>query len=114
MPTFPRRPGPATTAACPTPSPRTWSDNYEGRQTMQLHPYDVGVFHGLSDFFVAREMTDGLGSSIMALGDVIRSFKLEGHVGLCLLHQHYQIADNEYVLREFEGSTAYMRPTTTP
>ncbi|HKO89879.1 MAG TPA: hypothetical protein VJU61_01930 [Polyangiaceae bacterium] len=76
----------------------------------KLLPYDAAVFQGLQDFFVARDDLPKHRDNITSLGDVICNFELEKHLGLNLLHKHFEIAADEIVVREFADDAALIRP----
>jgi hypothetical protein len=77
---------------------------------IRLFDYDPRAFQTLSTFFAARDELARFRPLIREFGDLIRAYQLENHISLCLLHKHFDIADDELVLREFCDNTAYMRP----
>ena len=77
---------------------------------LQLQDYDVQVFQQLSDFFVARDDLERHRSNITQLGDIICNYDMEQYLAVNLLHKHFEITNDELVVREFVGDTAYMKP----
>jgi hypothetical protein len=81
-----------------------------GEQHVALLQYDADIFCRLNQFHDAKELLAEHESSITRLGDVICDYNLERHVGVNLLHKHFEISGDELVLREFIGNVAYMKP----
>jgi hypothetical protein len=75
-----------------------------------LPQYDVSVFHKLNDFHIARTILKQLGPAVTALGDVVCSHNLQDAVAANLLHKHFEIADSERIVRDYDGRKAYMKP----
>ncbi|WP_143140889.1 hypothetical protein [Nannocystis exedens] len=77
---------------------------------MKLVEYDPDVFRRLNDFFIARDELERRVQDVARLGNVITEYGLESSVGIHLIHKHFELADDELILREFEGDMATMRP----
>ena len=75
-----------------------------------MKDYDADVFDRLSEFNVAREALEQHKQSIILFGDVICNHGLEKDVGISFLHKHFDISQDEILIRQFVGNTAYMRP----
>jgi hypothetical protein len=80
---------------------------------LKLQDYEAGAFQTLSPFFSARDGLEQFKPLVKQIGDVICAHQLEKYVGISLLHKHFDIADDELVLREFCDNTAYMKPKKT-
>jgi hypothetical protein len=76
----------------------------------EVRDYDAGVFQRLNEFHVARDCLEENQESLAELGDLICLHGLYDRVGVSLLHKHFEIADNELVVREFVGDVSYMKP----
>ncbi|HTF54759.1 MAG TPA: hypothetical protein VK735_45575 [Pseudonocardia sp.] len=77
---------------------------------VDVRDYDVGVFQGLNDFPVARAYLGHSRDYVTELGDVICNYGLHDVVGVTLLHRHFEIAEEEMVVREFVDNVSYMTP----
>jgi hypothetical protein len=76
-----------------------------------LKSYDYNVFHSLSDFHLAKEKLDVYEKSIPSLGRIIYKYQFNDVVAINLLHKHFNISDEEIVVRTFQDQRlAYMRP----
>lgn len=76
-----------------------------------LKPYDYKVFHQLPDFHIARDKMENYESKISILGGIICKYNFNDVVGITLLHKHYELAEEEVIVRRFvDDKTAYMRP----
>jgi hypothetical protein len=75
-----------------------------------LTEYDASVFHDLHEFHIARAILKQLGQAVTSLGDFVCRYGLQDAVAANLLHKHFDITDDERVVREFVGRTAYMKP----
>ena len=75
-----------------------------------LRHYQAEVFQHLNPFHLAKRFIEGHQHSLIELGDVICRHNLQDHVGISLLHKHFNISDNELVVREFVNDVAYMKP----
>lgn len=76
-----------------------------------MRPYKAEVFLDLNPFHVAKRFLDAHQHSLIELGDIICRHNLHGHVGINLLHKHFNISDNELVVREFvDNDVAFMKP----
>jgi hypothetical protein len=76
-----------------------------------LKPYDYDVFHTLSEFHLAKEKLDVYEKSINLLGDIIYKYHFNDVVAINLLHKHFDISDDEIVVRTFQDKgLAYMQP----
>jgi hypothetical protein len=80
----------------------------EAVTTAAVRDYDVGVFQALNDFPIARDRLAADPESVLTLGDVICHYGLHDVVGVTLLHKHFEIADDELVVREFVDNVSYM------
>jgi hypothetical protein len=78
----------------------------------EVRDYDAGVFQRLNEFHVARNCLEENRESLAELGDLICLHGLHDRVGVSLLHKHFEIADNELVVREFAGNVSYIKPWT--
>jgi hypothetical protein len=76
----------------------------------EFREYDARVFQRLNEFHLAKDYLDENRTFLAELGDVICLHGLHGHVGLSLLHKHFEISDNERVVREFAGNVSCMTP----
>ncbi|WP_214367836.1 hypothetical protein [Pseudonocardia sp. H11422] len=75
-----------------------------------VRDYDVGVFQRLNDFQIAKRHLDDDRDYVAELGDVICRHGLHDVVGVTLLHKHFEISDDELVVREFVDNVSYMKP----
>ncbi|MEG4111251.1 MULTISPECIES: glycerol-3-phosphate ABC transporter substrate-binding protein [unclassified Microcoleus] len=76
-----------------------------------LTSYKPDVFDSLEHFFTARDLLEQAQDNMTELGAIIRSYGLQKQVGICLLHKHFDLADNERLVEEFDGHNAYVKPT---
>jgi hypothetical protein len=76
----------------------------------EVRDYDAGVFQRLNEFHVARDRFEESRESLVELGDVICLHGLHYRVGVSLLHKHFDISDNELVVREFVRNVSYIKP----
>ncbi|MEG4799182.1 glycerol-3-phosphate ABC transporter substrate-binding protein [Microcoleus sp. ARI1-B5] len=76
-----------------------------------LTSYKRDVFDSLEHFFTARDLLEQAQDNMTELGAVIRRHGLQKQVGICLLHKHFDLWDNERLVEEFDGNNAYVKPT---
>lgn len=76
-----------------------------------LTSYKPDVFDSLEHFFTARDLLSQAPDNMAELGAIVRRHGLQKQVGICLLHKHFDLADNERLVEEFEGNNAYVKPT---
>lgn len=76
-----------------------------------LTSYKSDVFDSLEHFFTARDLLEQAQDNMTELGAIIRRHGLQKQVGICLLHKHFDLSDNERLVEEFEGNNAYIKPT---
>ncbi|WP_293338838.1 glycerol-3-phosphate ABC transporter substrate-binding protein [Microcoleus sp. CAWBG58] len=76
-----------------------------------LTSYKPDVFDSLDHFFTARDLLEQAQDNMTELGAIIRSHGLQKQVGICLLHKHFDLSDNERLVEEFDGNNAYVKPT---
>jgi hypothetical protein len=76
-----------------------------------LTSYKPDVFDSLEHFFTARDLLGQAPNNMAELGAIVRRHGLQKQVGICLLHKHFDLADNERLVEEFEGNNACVRPT---
>ena len=76
----------------------------------EVRDYDAGVFQRLNEFHVARDRLAEYRESLAELGDVICLHGLHPRLGVSLLHKHFDISDDEIVVREFVSNVSYIRP----
>ncbi len=76
-----------------------------------LKPYSPKVFQSISDFPMARNQLENYKDAISSLGAIICKYRFEDVVGINLLHKHFDITNEEIIVRRYEGSKkAYMQP----
>jgi hypothetical protein len=76
----------------------------------EIRDYDARVFQRLNEFHLARDYLEDKRKSLAELGDVICRHGLHQRVGVSLLHKHFEISDNEFVVREFVRNVSYIKP----
>jgi hypothetical protein len=76
----------------------------------EVQDYSAGVFQRLNQFHIARDRLDEHQEWLAQLGDIICAHGLHQRIGISLLHKHFEISDNEFVVREFTDNVSYMRP----
>ncbi|MEG4283649.1 glycerol-3-phosphate ABC transporter substrate-binding protein [Microcoleus sp. A006_D1] len=76
-----------------------------------LTSYKPDVFDCLEHFFTARDLLEQAPDNMTELGAIIRSHGLQKQVGICLLHKHFDLSNNERLVEEFDGNNAYVKPT---
>jgi hypothetical protein len=76
----------------------------------EVRDYDPRVFQRLNAFHLARDYLEDKRKSLTELGDLICRHGLHQRVGVSLLHKHFEITDNEFVVREFVRNVSYMKP----
>lgn len=76
----------------------------------EVRDYDVGVFQRLNEFGFARDCLEDNQDPLNELGDIICLHGLHNRIGISLLHKHFEISDNEFVVREFVDNASYIKP----
>ena len=76
----------------------------------EVRDYDARVFQRLNEFHLARDYLEDKRESLTELGDVICRHGLHQRVGVSLLHKHFEISENELVVREFDRNVSYIKP----
>lgn len=77
-----------------------------------LTAYKSDVFDALDVFEAARDQLGQSQDVLPELGEVIRQHGLNQHVGISLLHKHFDLAETERLVEEFADNHAYIKPTT--
>jgi hypothetical protein len=75
----------------------------------EIRDYDARVFQRLNEFHLARDYLEDKRKSLAELGDVICRHGLHQR-WVSLLHKHFEISDNELVVREFVRNVSYIKP----
>jgi hypothetical protein len=96
--------------ASPAPLLDRGRNNGKGALDAEIREYDPGVFQRLNEFHFAREHLAEKRESLAELGDVICLHGLHDRIGVSLLHKHFEIADNEILVREFVRNVSYITP----
>jgi hypothetical protein len=76
----------------------------------EVQDYDAGVFQRLNEFHIARDQLEVHRELLTQLGDIICLHGLHRRVGISLLHKHFEVSDNELVVREFIHNVSYIKP----
>lgn len=76
-----------------------------------LTSYKPDVFDCLEHFFSAKDLLEQAKDNMTQLGAIVRRHGLQKQVGICLLHKHFDLSDNERLVEVFEGNNAYLQPT---
>ncbi|MCH8032263.1 MAG: hypothetical protein IH950_00715 [Bacteroidetes bacterium] len=77
---------------------------------MELQNYDPAMYKLLPDVGQAFNEFTKTGIRLQSVGKIIRSHRLEGIVGLCLLHSHFEIAVTERLIQAHVGSQLRTTP----
>lgn len=79
-----------------------------------LRGYEPSFFHSLADFHDSRSELHRSRDTIAALGSIICKYGYQDVVGVTLLHKHFEIEDDEVIVRRFVAADhALMRPEKT-
>lgn len=85
-----------------------------GKQVVSsaVSKYDSDVYDRLNVFRRARQLLAKNRHHILDLGDVFVKHKVHEQYGLSLLHKHFDLFENEYLIRtlELRHGIAYMNP----
>jgi hypothetical protein len=76
----------------------------------EIRGYDSGVFQRLSEFHSARDDLDANRALLSELGDVICLHGFHDRFGVSLLHKHFEISEDELLVREFVENVSYIKP----
>lgn len=76
--------------------------------------YNPEVFTALPPFESARELLPSALERIGALGDVICKHQMNGHVGVCLLHKHFEMQRHEILGRRRFHEAIVATPVVCP
>jgi hypothetical protein len=77
---------------------------------MKLNQYQPRVYSNLPDFHIAENLSEDKKKLLPILGDVICKFNLEDNIGICLLHKHFNLKENEMLVRTFENNSFDIEP----
>lgn len=77
---------------------------------LPLMTYEPSSFVTLNDFEPAKELLSKHRHLIETLGDTIRSFGLEKHLGVCLLHKHFNITPQEALVEAIDSESIRIAP----
>lgn len=73
-------------------------------------PYSHAAFDSLPEFEVAHHKTPLLESAAVEARDLFRSHGLTEIAGLCLLHKHFEMSEDEILVEEPVGNSSFIRP----
>jgi hypothetical protein len=85
--------------------------NQSGR--VSIEAYHTDVYNQLNVFSTSKALLPKYKQSLTCLGNVIVRNKLHDRFGISLLHKHFDLCDDEILLRRIniERNCAYMEPT---
>lgn len=75
-----------------------------------LTQYNPKVFSNLNEFDISRKRLEEEQAKIPHLGDVICRHNLHRHVGISLLHKHFEMSDDEMLVERFIGERSFAVP----
>jgi hypothetical protein len=84
--------------------------NQSGR--VSIEPYHTDVYNQLNVFSTSKALLPKYKQSLTCLGNVIVRNKLHDRFGISLLHKHFDLFEDEILLRriDLERNCAYMEP----
>lgn len=77
---------------------------------IQLQKYSPAAFACLNDFESSKQLLLQNQQHIEKLGEVIRTFGFERHLGVCLLHKHFDLASDEVLVERIESKSSIIKP----
>ncbi|MFE9577312.1 hypothetical protein ACFYO1_13060 [Nocardia sp. NPDC006044] len=80
---------------------------------MQL-AYDSGIINLLPEFDEAKELISKGEDRLLELGDIICRHRLHEDAGLCLLHRHFDLADDERLVGTYDQDDYVVRVSRRP
>ncbi|AWX21600.1 MULTISPECIES: hypothetical protein [Bacillus] len=75
-----------------------------------IHSYNSLAYANLHEFEVVREKSTKYNNKLEELGKIIKKHNLENVVGICLLHKHFNIYDEERLVRTFVDNKFKLKP----
>lgn len=72
--------------------------------------YDYKIFNELNHFDVVKTQVNDMKSAIQELGSVIKKHNMR-HLGVALLHKHFDLLDNEKLIEEEVQHSSTVKPT---
>jgi hypothetical protein len=82
--------------------------------TIKTSKYNSAVYSSLSDFVTAKKYSYTSLDILLELGKIICKYSLHKHIGLCLLHKHFEIDQDEVLVRKIINNAALTSPQTCP
>jgi hypothetical protein len=80
-----------------------------------LTAYSQPAFAELDDFCIARDRADENLEKIPALVDTIEKHQLGQSIAVSMLHKHFDLDRNEYLLKDYESEKlAFIKPQSDP
>jgi hypothetical protein len=85
---------------------------FSQREIWMFNQYTPQIFSDLDEFDVSRKWLEKeqTKDKIEDLGDVICRHGLESQVGISLLHKHFEMSHDEWLVEKFVGKTSYAVP----
>ena len=80
---------------------------------MEVKMYSPHVFANLLEFETAKTRLEANEGALQPLGDVILEHHLENKVGVSLLHKHFNLREDEVLIRNFKDDTFEIRPESS-
>ncbi|MFB5080599.1 hypothetical protein [Raoultella sp. C349492] len=77
---------------------------------MASNYYDPIVYANLPDFFQAKEFLSHYQSYIDDAGEIIKSYGVNGKIGINLLHKHFNLLSDELLVRHIERDKIIIKP----
>lgn len=83
-------------------------------EPVSIEAYQPDVYNRLNVFSTSRALLPRYKQHLACLGHVIVRHKLHDHIGISLLHKHFDLRNDEILLRHIdrEHNCAYMEPAT--
>ncbi|MEB9828832.1 hypothetical protein CN936_25455 [Bacillus cereus] len=78
-----------------------------------LQPYNSLAYANLPEFEMVRKYASNSDVHLNQLGEIIKKFNFKNMVGISLLHKHFNLYQNEKLVRDFVNNKIFIKPTAT-
>ncbi|MDX7797987.1 hypothetical protein SJS42_04940 [Aeromonas caviae] len=81
---------------------------------MQIsHTYDPFIYANLPDFFQAKQFLSFSKELLEPIGEIFKTHRLNGRLGISLLHKHFNLLHDEILVRHVENNRIIIKPVRT-
>jgi hypothetical protein len=77
----------------------------------RVESYSPLAYANLRELESAQDVVDNLMPLINLLGDIITRYRMESYVGVALLHKHFNLFEDERLVRTFEHNIMTIAPS---